>query len=149
MGNLIVTVSSIFIPLFNKLVTVPYILHPYRWGGVPWTEPSQLFVMFLNFVFNLMLLSAVSTLSGMMTTEEDCRKHDIWVSFKRSTWVMLGYVIGSIVIFLAPIAKAPILAVSTWIPYAGLLVHNALVSLFVMLFGAIGNSVTRADVCGS
>lgn len=147
MGNLIATSASIIIPMVNKLIIVPYVFHPYRWGGVPWSQPSDLLIMFANFALNIVMLMGAGTLSGIMTTEAACNRHDTWIAFKRSAWIILGYLVGNWVVFALPIIKAPMLAILSWLPYAGLVVHGLLVAFWVMLFGAIGNSVNRADVC--
>ena len=147
MGNLIVTGASIFIPLLNKLVTVPFLFHPYRWGGVPWKAPGDITVMLATFIMNILMLSILATISGMMSTEKECRKHDVWLSFKRSMWAILGYIVGNIVVFLMPLLTAPLLAMFVWLPYAGIIVPSMMVSIFIMLFGAIGNTVLRSNVC--
>jgi len=147
MGNLIVTTASVGIPLFTQLIAVPFVFHPYRWGGMPWKEPSQILVIFFGFILNLILLSMFGTLSGMMTTENACHKHSVWKSFKRSFWVILGYIIGNIVVFLLPMLSAPLLAVLMWLPYAGIIVRSLLTSIFILIFGAMGNTVLRNEVC--
>ena len=147
MGNFIVTTGSVFIPLFTKLVTVPYFYHPHHWGGIPWEEPGGIGLNIVSFIFNVLTLAILATVSGMMTTERECRKYKVWKSMKRSIWAILGYIIGNIVIFMLPVVKAPLLAIFAWLPYAGYLVHGMMVSAFVMLFGALGNQVLRMQVC--
>src|SRR3989338_3040299 len=115
MGNLLMAGISIFVPLFNYLITVPLLYHPRIWGGVPWKPPNQVFMGVIREVLNVAMLIVLATISGVMTTERECHKHDKWHSMKRSSWVLLGYLIGNIFAMFVPIAKAPILALSTWL----------------------------------
>jgi hypothetical protein len=51
------------------------------------------------------------------------------------------------VLIVLPFLKAPLLAVGLWMPYAGWIIHGIMVSAFVLLFGATGNSILRQEVC--
>lgn len=146
MGNLIVTIGSVFIPLISDKLIIPFMYHPSRWGGIPWSEPG-ISASILSFFSNIMMLVILSTISGMMTTSRKCRKKDLKQSVKRSTWVVLGYIIGNIAAFFLPIIKAPILMATMWLPYAGYIAHGILVGLFVLLFGAMGNARLRMEIC--
>ncbi len=146
MGNLIVTIGSIFVPLITDKVFIPYIYHPSRWGGVPWSEPGM-FSGILKTILNISVIAILGTISGMMTTKKECNKTDVWLSLKRSTWPILGYLIGNIMITFLPILKAPLLMFFIWFPFASYLTHGFLVSLFVMFFGALGNGRIRLDLC--
>lgn len=148
MGNLIATSASIFVPLFNHLVTMPYIYHPTRWGGVPWSEPSAFMSSFMHMFLNIILMAIIGVLSGTMSTLGACNKSNLRLSVLRSLWLVLGYLIGTAVISFMPFLKAPLLSVSVMFPYANWIVHGFLVSIFVLIFGAIGNNVLRKDICG-
>lgn len=147
MGNLIVTGASIFIPLFNQLITVPYIYAPTRWGGIPWSPPNDISVNIVRVIFNVILLILFATLSGMMTTEKQCQKHEVFHSMKRSMWVLLGYAIGSVLATCIPVLKAPLLALTIWVPYAAWIAHGIIVAGPILVMGAIGNSYQRHEIC--
>jgi len=147
MGNIIAATSSIGIPLFNHLVTIPYIFHPQRWGGIPWKEPNFILLSLITMIFNVVCLMLIGTISGLMTTKQKCRKTNLLKSIKRSLWVAVGYIIGNMVMMLLPFIKSPLLVLSLWMPYAGWIIHGICVSLFVLLFGSIGNSKLRNEVC--
>lgn len=147
MGNIITAVSSIGIPLFNHLVTIPYLLHPNRWGGIPWKTPHFMYLSVLKFIINTISLMIMGTLSGMMSTSKECRKTDLLLSIKKSLWVVLGYIIGSVVMTFLPFIKSPLLTLTVWMPYAGWIIHGICVSVFVLFFGAIGNSKLRKSIC--
>ncbi len=146
MGNLIVTIGSIFIPLISDKLIVPFVFHPLSWGGIPWSEPG-ISASILTTLTNILMLTSLSTISGLMTTSRKCDKRDLILSIKRSLWVLVGYFIGNMVAFFLPIIKAPILLATMWLPYAGYLAHGTLVSFFIMLFGAMGNAKLRSDIC--
>lgn len=147
MGNIVASGLSIGVPLANHLLTIPYIFHPHRWGGVPWSEPNFLFKGIVTFTLNILVLMIIGTISGLMTTKKECNKTNIIRSIKRSLWLVMGYVLGNLILFLFPFIKAPFLPFTLWLPYAGWLVHGFCVSVFVLFFGAMGNSILRQEVC--
>lgn len=147
MGNFLACTASIGVPLLTKLVTIPFLLHPTRWGGIPWKEPHWAFMGFMTVFLNLLSIMILGTLSGMMTTEQACRKHDILQSFRRSTWLVLGYLVGNALLMIFPFIKVPFLLFGMWLPYAGYLIHGFLVSIVMMFFGAMGNTILRAQIC--
>lgn len=149
MGNLLATSASIFVPLFNHLVTMPYLYHPTRWGGLPWVEPSPLMNGFMHIFLNIIVLALIGMISGMMSTLGSCNKYDMYISMMRSIWLVLGYIVGTATISFIPFLKSPLLSVSVMFPYANWIVHGLLVSIFVLVFGAIGNNALRNDVCAN
>lgn len=147
MGNIVVTTGSVFIPLFNKLFTIPFFYHPYRWGKIPWYEPNPYFMSLFQFFLNIIMIAFLATISGLMTTQRECRKHDLLKSFKNSLMPIFGYIVGNILVFMMPFLKAPLLSIFSWVPYSGYLVHGAMVAIFVLIFGAMGNATLRENVC--
>lgn len=147
MGNLLACTASIGVPLFTKTVTMPFIFHPTRWGGIPWAAPHWIITGLLTFLLNAVTLMLLGTVSGLMTTKKDCNKAEVLPSIHRSLWLVFGYVIGNLLLFIFPFIKAPFLVFSLWLPYAGWLVHGFLVAIVMLFFGAIGNSMLRGEVC--
>jgi hypothetical protein len=147
MGNLIAAGLSIGVPLTTHLVTVPYILHPTRWGGLPWSPPGAIKLSILTFISNMVLLIIIGTLSGTMSTKQRCRKYDVGKSMSKSIWIIIGFLVGNITLAFAPVIKAPLLSSTLWMPYAGWLSHGLIVAIFVMFFGAVGQRKLRNEVC--
>ena len=147
MGNLLAATASVFVPLVNSLVIVPFIFHPDRWGTIPWHPPNWIFLGLVTFILNITALMILGTISGMMTTRNKCNKISVLQSVRRSMWLITGWLVGNLVLTVLPFLKAPLLAVGLWMPYAGWLIHGIMVAFFVLLFGAAGNSVLRDDVC--
>lgn len=147
MGNLLATLGTIGVPLFNHLVTIPFIYHPYRWGGVPWKPPGWFQLALVTFIANITLILLLGTLGGIMSTKQKCDKYDIWLSLKRSVWKLIGYFIGSAVLGVASSLKGPLLVWLSWLPYANWLVHGTMVALPILFLGALGTSILRDEVC--
>jgi hypothetical protein len=149
MGNLLATLGTIGVPLFNHLVTIPFIYHPYRWGGIPWQAPGWLELAVVTFTANVSLILLLSVLGGIMSTKQKCNKYDVRLSLKRSIWKLLGYFIGSTVLAVASSLKGPALVWLSWLPYSNWIVHGVMVAIPILLLGALGTNILRADVCGS
>jgi len=147
MGNFISAGASIGVPLLTQLVTIPFLFHPHRWGGVPFKEPGWFMLSIVSIIINILTLMIIGTISGMMTTTKACRKIEVWRSIKRSMWVVAGYMFGNMIMWLLPFVKAPILPFMVMLPYGGWIVHGLFVSLSVLIFGAMGNTLLRAEVC--
>jgi hypothetical protein len=147
MGNFLAAGLSIFVPLFNHLITIPFIFHPYRWGGTPWSPPHWMIIGAMKVLLNISTLMLLGTLSGMMNTQRQCRKIDLLRSIKRSLWLVAGYFFGNAMLFAMPFIKVPLLAFTIWIPYSGWIVHGVLLAAILLFFGAMGNSFLRAEVC--
>jgi hypothetical protein len=104
---------------------------------------------FMHIFLNIIVLALIGMISGMMSTLGSCNKYDMYISMMRSIWLVLGYIVGTATISFIPFLKSPLLSVSVMFPYANWIVHGLLVSIFVLVFGAIGNNALRNDVCAN
>lgn len=147
MGNLLTFTATLFSPLITNEYMIPMIMHPYRWGGVPFQAPGPFRMAFLYLSFNMIIIGFFATLSGLMTTAKECRKVSFWTAIVNAKWSMLFALIGIIVINVAPFLKSPVLAFVSWMPFAKLFVDGLYIGLFVLLGGMIGNGYNRKDVC--
>jgi hypothetical protein len=147
MGNILASIGSIWVPLFTHLVTVPFIFHPLRWGGIPWGQPHWLLLGIVTFLCNAITLMGLGTISGLMTTKKECNRTNILRSIKQSLWLVLGFVIGNLIMFLLPFLKVPVLLLTLWLPYAGWIAHGICVFPAVLFCGALGNGMLRGAVC--
>jgi hypothetical protein len=147
MGNLLVSIASIFVPLGTRKIIIPYFFHPYN-TEIPWSPPSPFRLNLVSNFFNVLILMVLGTISGVMATLRYCDKYSFYIGFKHTIWLVVGFVIGNLVLVIFPMLKAPILvAVNNWLPYADYIVHGLIVSLFVLFFGAIGNELLIKAVC--
>jgi hypothetical protein len=147
MGNLITAGTSIVIPFFVRSTVLPAIYDPYRWGGIPWSPPNIITFTIVKIFFNLIILQAVAFLTGIMSTLANCDNYDAWIIYKNTYWPLLGFIIGNIVISGFPIIKATILPGVMWMPFAHYIVQGGLVAIFVLIFGAWGNTENINHIC--
>lgn len=147
MGNLIASLGSIGVPLFHHLVTIPYLYHPRRWGGVPWVPPSLIQLAIVTVLLNIISMVILGTVSGIMTTKQKCQKSNLLKSMLNSVWVVAGLLIGNVFMSFFGAIKGPFLVWLNWMPYASWVVQGIMVSLLVMIFGSIGNTLLRKSVC--
>ena len=147
MGNLIATLGIIGVPLFNHLVTIPFIYHPSRWGGIPWKAPSFIQLTLVTFIANITLVLLLGTIGGIMSTKTKCNKMDVWKTMWRNIWRIIGFLIGNAVLAVFVSLKGPLLVWLGWMPYASWVVHGLLVAIPVLLFGALGTNLLISDVC--
>jgi hypothetical protein len=148
MGNLLATLGTIGVPLFNHLVTIPFIYHPNRWGGIPWQAPSLMQLTIVTFIANISLVLLLGTLGGIMSTKKKCDKVDIGKTMWRNIWRILGFLAGNAALAVFSSLKGPMLVWLGWVPYASWVVHGVLVAIPVLIMGALGTSVLLSDVCG-
>ena len=147
MGNLITATVTIYSPLITKEYLIPTILHPYRWGGIPFQPPGPLKYAFLYLLFNMLIIGTAATISGLMTTARECRRVSFWTSVVNARWSLLFALIAMIVIALLPFIKAPVLAILSWLPYANHIVTGLYMAILVLIGGMIGNGYNRYDTC--
>lgn len=147
MGNLLVSITSIFVPLTVRKYIIPFFYHPYN-TEIPWEAPSNLRLTIVSNFFNIIILMALGTISGVMATLRYCDEYSFYSGFKSTKWIIIGFLLGNLILLFFPMLKAPVLvAVSNYVPYADYLVHGLYVSLFILFFGAIGNELLIKKVC--
>lgn len=149
MGNLITTLTAIPLPLLVQEVIIPYVMHPYRFGGIPFEPPGLFLSVFMNVFFTLIIIGLVATLSGMMTTVRQCKKIQFWTSVYNAKYAMTGGLFGLIILALFPTIKAPLLTIMPRLPFAGVLVTGLYLALFVMIGGMYGNNYNLKDICNT
>jgi len=147
MGNLLATLGTIGVPLFNHLVTIPFIYHPHRWGGVPWQAPGWFQLAIVTFIANIALVFMLGTLGSIMSTKQSCNKTDIPLSFVNSMWKVAGFMAGSAILSVFVSLKGPFLVWLGWMPYSSWVVHGLLISIPVLLLGSLGTSALIRRVC--
>ena len=147
MGNLITASVTIYSPLITTQYLIPAVMHPYRWGGIPWKPPGFFKYIFLYLLFNLLIIGITATISGLMTTARECRRISFWTSVVNARWSLLFALMGMIIIALVPFIKAPALAFFSWLPYANPIVTGLYMAILVLIGGMIGNGYSRKDVC--
>jgi len=147
MGNLITAMVTVGSPLLTKEYIIPFIMHPYRLGGIPFVPPGPFKYAFLYLLINLLIISGAATVSGMMTTARECRKANLWTAVVNARWAALFALIGFAFVTIFPFTKGTALAALGWLPYANNIVIGLYVAAFVLVGGMVGNGINRRDVC--
>jgi hypothetical protein len=149
MGNLLASTISIGVPLFNHLVTIPYLYHPYRWGGIPWTPPGFLKLAIATLIANVALIMLIGTISGIMSTKQKCNKTDLKKSIINSLWLTFGFLLSNGLLSVFASLKGSALVWLAFMPYASWIVQGLMSFVVVLFFGALGNNMLRNSVCRS
>lgn len=147
MGNLLASVASIGVPLFNHLITIPYLYHPYRWGGVPWRAPGFFTLAIVTLIANISAIMLLGTLSGIMSTKQKCDKLDLKKSILSSLWLTLGFLLSNALLSVFASLKGSVLVWLGFLPYASWLVQGIMAFAVVLFFGSLGNNTLRKSVC--
>jgi hypothetical protein len=147
MGNFLATLGTIGVPLFNHLVTIPFIYHPYRWGGVPWKAPGWFQLALVTLIANITLIMILATIGNIMSTKQSCNKQDIQLSAIHSFWKVAAFLLGSAILSIFSSFKGPLLVWLSWLPYASWIIHGIIVAIPVLLLGAVGTTVLIRRVC--
>lgn len=147
MGNLITTTVAIFSPLLTREYIIPAVMHPYKWGGVPFVPPGPVKYAFLYMLFNFLLIGSAATISGLMTTAKECKKIQLWTAIVNARWAMLFAAIGMLILLIFPFIKGPLLSFLSWMPYATHIASGIYLGLAVLIGGMIGNGYNRKNVC--
>lgn len=147
MGNFLATLGTIGVPLFNHLVTIPFIYHPYRWGGVPWKAPGWFQLALVTFIANITLIMLLATMGNIMSTKQSCDKQDIPLSAIYSLWKVAAFMLGSAILSVFVSLKGPLLVWLGWMPYSSWIVHGLMVAIPILLLGSLGTNALIRRVC--
>jgi len=143
MGNFIAALASIPVPLLSKIVIVPHLWSPERWGSIPWTPPP----FWVTELVSLIIIIGVAVVGGVMTSLQKCKRKDYRTALSSSKWHAAGYIIGRIFALLAFPLKTMMISAMSWMPFAKQMSEGMITFVFVLLFGSLGNSITRQEVC--
>src|SRR5258706_14243907 len=122
MGNFLTATVTLFAPMITKELFIPSLMHPYRWGGIPFKPPNTLMYIALYVFFNSFMIGLMAFISGLMTTTKQCQKTNLRIALKNSIWAIIFALLGLLLITLMPFIKSPIIALLYWLPYANSIV---------------------------
>jgi hypothetical protein len=119
MIELIITIIAIIItPLITKEILIPWLMHPRKFGGIPFKPPGFIKYSLLYIFVSYTFLTSISLVTQSMKSIDTCNKIDIWEAIYQSKWILLFIIIGFIVLFVLPIIKAPLLVMLLALPYS-------------------------------
>lgn len=147
MGNLVSTFTAFISPVITDIYVMPMLFSPNLLGGIPFKPPGLFENLFYELLINFLIIGSMATLAGSMSSLAECRKSKIKQSLLNSRYVLLGALVGFIASKTLLFIKAPLLSVSSLLPYAIHFTTGIFVAFFVLIFGIYGNYKTRSDVC--
>lgn len=137
----------IIIPLLTKELIIPYLLHPFRFGGIPFKKPSAIKYGILYLLIIVFIICALDSLSNSLTTMKECNEVNMWKSIKATKWMAISISFGLILLFLVPFLKAPLLALFFAVPYSNQIVTGIMLLPFALFGYFIGKRTVKKNVC--
>jgi hypothetical protein len=141
-------ISAVFAPLITTEFIMPTILHPYKFGGIPFVPPGIFKYTSIYLLCIVLIVGSFATVSGMMTTARECKKVEFWSAAVSAKWSMFFALIGITVVFFLPLIKAPLLAILAPVPFSNLISNGIVMSAFVIFGHFLGNNYLKRTTCG-
>jgi len=151
-GNVLATVTAFILPYIVRFNFLPYLYHPYRYGGIPFVPPGFLEYQGMYYITILTILTCFYILSGFMAIYKICDKppsQSYQVILYNITKFLLVMFVCLFILFFVPLVKFPLLSAFVLVPYANELVNGIIWSLFT-LFGVTWANISNISrVCGT
>lgn len=148
-GNLLSSLFAFMTPYLVRYHLLPYLYHPYRYGGIPFVAPSFFEYQGMYYCSIIVIISLFYFISNYMATLKICDKYDYRITIfnYRKLFVML--VLCLIILIIVPIIKIPLLTGMIILPYANELVNGIFWAIFTFIGVAWANRETIYTVCGT
>ena len=144
----ITLIVTVFTPLLTKELIIPYMMNPFRLGGIPFKAPSPIGYMFLYLIVSCCVVGSASMVAESMSSTKKCNKTNIWSAIRNTKWTSFFLIFGLTILFLVPILKAPLLVVLAPLPYSNQIVNGLMLTPFVFIGHYIASSSYMTSVCG-
>jgi hypothetical protein len=150
MGNILLTLFSVFVPITLHTSIIPTLFRPDIMGGTPWSAPSTLTYVILYYSMLYFILWLASFVSNIYYTLFHCKKTHVLRSagFANYTPViaLLGVFLNNTL--LLPFVKSMLLSALHSLPYAHHFVNGALMAPFVFIGSMFSQRLLNYKVCG-
>ena len=149
-GNMIATVLALVTPLFVKNYFLPYLYHPYRYGGIPFTPPGFFEFQALTYILIMGLLTCYYLLSAYLNIYKFC---DVYPNkstptiFYNITKFWLSLLICFLILIFIPFKLWVGAGLIIMVPYANELVNGVVWSLFTLFGTTWANMDNVMKVC--
>lgn len=150
-GNLLTIFMAFILPYIVRFHFIPYLYHPYRYGGIPFTPPSFMEYQGIYYLTILGVLSGFYILSGFLNVYKFCQRpfNDSYpIILYNLTKFLFVLFICLFILFFLPLLKYPLLSTLIIVPYANDLVNGIIWSIFTMIGVTWANISTISQVCG-
>jgi hypothetical protein len=147
-GNVLAAVMALVIPLITRHFIIPYIYHPYRYGGIPFVPPSFMEAQFMYFMIITCVIFAMYLLSGFMDSLRLCDNFDYQIVVYNFKKVLLPLILCFITLTCFPIAKIPFLILPITIPYAEEVANGIFWCIATFIGVVLANMENTYQTCG-
>ena len=147
-GNILTAIMALFAPYIVRFHLLPYIYHPYRYGGIPFVAPSNIEFQVMYYAIIMAIVTGFYFVAGYMATLKICDKSDIKIILYNYPKLFAMMTSCMILLLVFPLVKLPFLQTMMIVPYANEVVNGIFWSIFCFLGVAWANRETVYNVCG-
>lgn len=147
-GNVLAAVMALVIPLITRHFIIPYIYHPYRYGGIPFVPPSFMEAQGLYFLIITAVIFGMYLISGFMDSLRLCDRWDFNIIIYNFKKVLLPLIICFICLTCFPITKIPFLILPITIPFAEEVANGIFWSIATFVGVVFANMENTYQTCG-
>ena len=134
-GNILATLFALTLPYLARFNFLPYLYHPYRYGGIPFAPPSFFEYQSMYYIFIISSLIILYIVSGFMAVYKICNQGPIdsyQIVLYNITKFLMILMLCLFVLFFVPLLKFPLLTGLIILPYANELVNGLFWSIFTL-----------------
>ncbi len=150
MGNILITLFSVFIPITIHTSIIPTLMRPDIFGGHPWSPPSMLSYVLLYYSIMYFILWLASFIANMYYSLVNCNKMNVAKSASFANYTPLVSFAGIFInnSLLLPFLKSIVLSAVTAVPFSVHLVNGILTAPFVFIGTMFSQKLLNKEVCG-
>jgi hypothetical protein len=151
MGNILITLFSIFIPITIHTSIIPTLMRPDLFGGHPWSPPSMLTYVLLYYSLMYFILWLASFIGNMYYSLVNCNKMNAVKSAATANYTPMISFAGIFMnnTLLLPFLKSIFLSAVTPVPYSHHFVNGILTAPFVFIGTMFSQKLLNKQVCGN
>ena len=151
MGNILITLFSVFIPITIHTSIIPTLMRPDIFGGNPWSPPSMLTYVLLYYSIMYFILWLASFIANMYYSLVNCNKMDVVKSATFANYTPLVSFAGIFInnSLLLPFLKSIVLSAVTALPFSVHFVNGILTTPFVFIGTMFSQKLLNKQVCGN
>jgi len=150
MGNLLITLISVFVPITIHTSIIPTLMRPDILGGSPWSPPSMLTYVVLYYCIMYFILWLASFIGNIYYTLVNCNKMDPVKSAGFANYTPMISLAGVFInnTLLLPFVKSLLLSAVSVLPYSHHFVNGILMAPFVFIGTMFSQRLLNKQVCG-
>ena len=149
-GNTLATIMALILPYLTRFHILPYMYHPYRYGGIPFTPPSFFEFQSMYYIIIFGVLIFFYLISGFMSIYKICNKppaESYDVILYNVIKFLLTLFVCLFILFFLPLLKFPFLTAFVILPYANEIVNGIFWAFFTLVGTTWANIDNVTRVC--